>query len=93
MPLISSWQQIPEKVVEPGVEVLGEGGHRLVSVEEVGVGGGRDPEADAPRHRLLRVQRLQLRPEQVRREPETAGGFVEDRDQVVGDHVAVCVCN
>ncbi len=51
------------------------------------------PEADAPWHRLLRVERLQLCPEKVRREPETAGRFVEDRDQVVGDDVTIRICN
>ncbi len=51
------------------------------------------PEADAPWHRLLRVQRLQLSPEQVSREPETAGRLVEDGDQVVGDDVTVRICN
>ncbi len=51
------------------------------------------PEADAPWHRLLSVQRLQLRPEEVRREPETAGRLVEDRDQVVGDDVTIRICN
>ncbi len=50
------------------------------------------PEADAPWHRLLSVQSLQLRSEEVRREPETAGRFVEDGDQVVGDDVTICIC-
>ncbi len=51
------------------------------------------PEANAPWHRLLRVQRLQLCPEQVSREPETAGRLVEDWDQVIGDDVTVRICN
>ncbi len=50
------------------------------------------PEADAPWHRLLRVQRLQLCPEQVSREPETAGRLVEDWDQVVGNDVTIRIC-
>jgi hypothetical protein len=51
------------------------------------------PEADAPWHRLLRVQRLQLCPEQVSREPETAGRLVKDGDQVVRDDVTIRICN
>ncbi len=51
------------------------------------------PEADAPWHRLLSVQRLQFRPEEVRRESETAGRLVKDGDQVVRDDVTIRVCN
>jgi hypothetical protein len=51
------------------------------------------PEADAPWHRLLSVERLQLCPEEVSREPETAGRLVKDGDQVVGDDVTIRICN
>ena len=50
-----------QQVVEAGVKVLRERGHRFVAVErEVGVGGGRYTEGDAPRYYVLRVQGLQI---------------------------------
>jgi len=73
------------------VEVLREGGDGLVPVEQVRVGGGRDTEADATRHRLLRVQSLQLRAEQVRREAEAARRLVKDGHQIVRDDVTICI--
>ena len=80
-----------QQIVQPRVEVLRQGRHGLVAVQELRVGRRRDAERDAARNRLLGVQRLDLRPEQVGHEPETAVLFVEDRDQVVGDDVTVRV--
>ena len=54
--------------------------------------GGADSEANSARHRLLTVECLQLRAEQVASKAETAVLLVEHRDEVVRHAVAVRVC-
>ncbi len=92
--------QSSEEVVETRVEVLRERGHGLLAVEQLrgrdgGRGRGRDAETDAASTWLGRVvmllllEGLDLVAEEVRREAEVARVPVEDRHQVVRDHVAV----
>ena len=84
------------------MEVLRERRHRLLPVEHLRVRGGGDAEADSPGEGpalvaaaavpLLDQERLDLVPEEVGGEAKVASGLpVEDRDEVVGDYVAVGV--
>lgn len=53
------------------------------------MGGGRYPESNTPRRRLLREEHFQFGSEEVSGETELAALFVEDGDQIIGQDVTV----